>query len=212
MGSWDLTGSSNYKKRYKYSGNFRANYMVNITGEKDEPDYLVRKDFKVLWSHRQDAKANMYQNFSASVNFATSSYDQNNIETGYDPNLRSENHKQSSVTYSRRFADSPFNLSASGQASQNSSDSTLTISLPQINFSMSRITPFKRKIKVGQTKWYEKIGMNYSAAMSNSITGKQDEVFKSDLVKDWRNGIKHEIPFSTSFNILKNITVSPSFN
>lgn len=212
LGSWDISGSSKYRLRYKYSGNFSAKYMENITGDKGQPDYSKRKDFRINWSHRQDSKANMYQTFSASVNFSTSSYDRNNVNTIYNPESRSQNHKQSSVSYSRRFPDSPFSLSASGMASQNSSDSTLSLSLPQINFSVSRFMPFKRKVKIGKTRWYEKIGMSYTGVFSNSISGKEDEVFNSDLVKDWRNGMKHSIPLSTSFNILNNITLTPSVN
>lgn len=209
-GSWDMAATSAYKVRYKYSGSFNAQFMTNVTGEKGEDDYAKSKDFRITWSHRQDPKANMYQTFSSSVNFSTSSYDRNNVETYFDPQTRSQNHKQSSITYSRRFADAPFSLSGSALAAQNSKDSTLNLTLPQLNFSMSRITPFKRKVKVGKTLWYEKIGMTYSGVMSNSISGKQDEVFKSNLLKDWKNGIQHSIPFSTSFNVLKSITITPS--
>ena len=71
-GSWALNAESNYIKRYKYSGLFQASYQVTKTGDKGLPDYSVAKDFKIVWSHRQDAKANPNQTFSASVNFATS--------------------------------------------------------------------------------------------------------------------------------------------
>lgn len=210
-GSWDMAATSAYKVRYKYSGSFNAQFMTNVTGEKGEDDYAKSKDFRITWSHRQDPKANMYQTFSSSVNFSTSSYDRNNVDTYFDPQTRSQNHKQSSITYSRRFADAPFSFSGSALASQNSSDSTLSLTLPQLNISMARITPFKRKVKVGKTLWYEKIGMTYSGAIRNSIQGKQDEVFKSDLIRDWKNGIRHSIPsVSTSFNVLKSITITPS--
>lgn len=212
LGSWDVSASSKYKLRYKFSGNFSAKYMVNSFGDKGQDDYSRTKDFRINWSHRQDPKANMYQTFSASVNFSTSSYDRNNVNTVYNPELRSQNHKQSSVSYSRRFAELPMSLSASAQASQNSRDSTLSLSFPQINFSVSRITPFKRKKQIGSTRWYEKIGMSYSAVMSNSISGKEEDVFNSDLIEDWRNGVRHSIPVSTSFNIFNNLTLTPSLN
>ena len=66
---------SNYNKRYRYSGNFNASYLVTKTGEKNMPDYMVTKDFRIAWSKRQDAKASPNSSFSANVNFATSSYD-----------------------------------------------------------------------------------------------------------------------------------------
>ena len=72
-GSWGVSAASNYNKRYRFSGNFNFSYLVTKTGEKNMPDYSVSKDFKLQWSHRQDAKANPNSSFSASVNFATSS-------------------------------------------------------------------------------------------------------------------------------------------
>ena len=42
---------------YKYSGTLQADYQVTKTGDKGMPDYTVAKDFKVVWNHRQDAKA-----------------------------------------------------------------------------------------------------------------------------------------------------------
>ena len=56
-GSWALNMESNYAKRYKYSGLLQASYQVTKTGDKGLPDYAVSKDFKIVWSHRQDAKA-----------------------------------------------------------------------------------------------------------------------------------------------------------
>ena len=74
-GSWGLSAQTNYKKRYRFGGNFFFSYQNTKEGEKNMPDYSVSKSFKLTWSHRQDAKANPTQSFSASVNFATSSYE-----------------------------------------------------------------------------------------------------------------------------------------
>ena len=84
-GSWGLSAQSNYRWRYKFSGNFYFSYQNSKEGEKNMPDYSVSKSFKVTWSHRQDAKANPTQSFSASVNFATSSYERNNLVSMYNP-------------------------------------------------------------------------------------------------------------------------------
>ena len=103
-GSWGVSAASNYNKRYRFSGNFNFSYLVTKTGEKNMPDYSVSKDFKLQWSHRQDAKANPNSSFSASVNFATSSYDRSNLSSLYDPNQYSQNTKASSVSYSTQFS------------------------------------------------------------------------------------------------------------
>ena len=211
-GSWGASAISNYRKRYKFSGNVNLSYMVTKTGEKNMPDYSVSKNFKVVWSHRQDAKANPNQNFSASVNFATSNYERNNLSSMYNPALTSQSIRTSSVSYSRSFPDRKLNLSSSFNISQNMRDSTLSLTLPSLNWSVSRIYPFKKKKARGEEKWYEKISFTYSGSLSNSITAKESEILEKSLVKDWRNGIKHSIPVSATFTAFKYINITPSFN
>lgn len=211
-GSWGASAISNYRKRYKYSGNVNLSYMVTKTGEKNMPDYSVSKNFKVVWSHRQDAKANPNQNFSASVNYATSNYERNNLSSMYNPALTSQSIRTSSVSYSRSFPNQKLNLSSSFNISQNMRDSTLSLTLPSLNWSVSRIYPFKKKKARGEEKWYEKISFTYSGSLSNSITSKESEILEKSLVKDWRNGIKHSIPVSATFTAFKYINITPSFN
>lgn len=144
-GSWGLSAASNYSKRYKYSGTFNASYLVTKTGDKGMPDYAVSKDFKIQWSHRQDAKANPNSTFSASVNFATSSYDQSNLSSLYNPQQYSQNTKASSVSYSRNFPEIGLNISSTFNITQNTRDSSVTMTLPDVNIALNRIYPFKRK-------------------------------------------------------------------
>ena len=211
-GSWGVGSISNYRKRYKYSGNVNLSYMVTKTGEKNMPDYSSSKNFKIVWSHRQDAKANPNQNFSASVNYATTNYERNNLTSMYNPALNSQSIRTSSVSYSRSFPDQKLNLSSSFNISQNMRDSTLSLTLPSLNISLSRIYPFKKKKTMGEEKWYEKISFTYTGALSNSITAKENEVFQKNLFTDWRNGMKHTIPISATFTAFKYINVTPSFN
>ncbi len=211
-GSWGASAISNYRKRYKFSGNVNLSYMVTKTGEKNMPDYSVSKNFKVVWSHRQDAKANPNQNFSASVNYATSNYERNNLSSMYNPALTSQSIRTSSVSYSRSFPNQKLNLSSSFNISQNMRDSTLSLTLPSLNWSVSRIYPFKKKKARGEEKWYEKISFTYTGSLSNSITAKESEILEKSLIKDWRNGIKHSIPVSATFTAFKYINITPSFN
>ena len=211
-GSWGANAISNYRKRYKYSGNVNLSYMVTKKGEKNMPDYSVGKNFKVVWSHRQDAKANPRQNFSASVNYATSNYERNNLSSMYNPSLTSQSIRTSSVSYSRSFPDQKLNLSSTFNLSQNMRDSTLALTLPSLNWSVSRIYPFKKKKARGEEKWYEKISFTYTGSLSNSITAKEDEILQKNILKDWRNGVKHSIPISATFTAFKYINITPSFN
>lgn len=210
-GSWGLAARSSYKKRYKYSGNFNASYLVTRLGDKGLPDYSLSKDFKINWTHTQDPKANPYRTFSASVNFSTSSYDRNNTNSYYNQDV-TQNTKGSSVNITQRFPNNPFTLSATMNINQRSKDSTISVTLPDITISMSRIFPFKRKNAIGRDRWYEKISMSYNGYLRNSIDTKENKLFKSSLVKDWRNAMQHQIPVSATFSVLKYLNISPSFS
>ncbi|MBO4984452.1 MAG: LPS-assembly protein LptD [Bacteroides sp.] len=208
-GSWALNAESNYVKRYKYSGLLQANYQVTKTGDKGI-DQTVAKDFKIVWSHRQDPKASPNSSFSASVNFATSSYERTNINNMYNTQAMSQNTKTSSVSYSRNFPDQKLSISASANIAQNMRDSSIAVTLPDLNISLSTIFPFKRKVQVGEERWYEKISLRYTGRLKNSITTKDDRLFKSNLIKDWDNGMQHDIPISATFTLFKYFNVTPS--
>ena len=210
-GSWGLSAASNYNKRYKFSGSFNASYLVTKTGEKNMPDYSVSKDFRIQWSHRQDAKANPNSSFSASVNFATSSYDRSSLSSLYNPQQYSQNTKASSVSYSRNFPEIGLNISSTFNITQNTRDSSLSMTLPDVNISLNRIYPFKRKKSVGDKRWYEKISLQYTGSITNSISTKDNLLFKTPLTQ-WENGMQHKIPVSATFNLFKYINIVPSFN
>ncbi len=213
LGSWGVRTHSNYRKRYRFNGSFDLSYIVSKTGDKDIiGDFSSNTDFRINWSHSQDPKANPNQNFSASVNFSTSSYNHNSLNTLYNPNLSGQNTKSSTINYSRNFAGTPWRLSASLSASQTSSNKQVSLSLPNLSVSMSRIYPFKRKKRVGKERWYEKISMSYSGQFQNSITADESDVFKKNLIKDWRNGFSHSIPISASYKILDYIDLTLSAN
>ena len=211
-GSWGMSAESRYRKRYKFSGNFYVSSLTTKLGDKGLPDYSVTKDFKVRWSHRQDSKANPYQNFSASVNFATQSYERSNLSSLYNPSLTTQSTRTSSVSYSRSFPSIGLSLSSSMNLTQNMRDSTLSVNLPSLSLSLQRIYPFKRKKVAGKDKWYEKISFTYTGSLSNSISCKEKDFLDKNIVRDWRNGMTHSIPVSATFQVLKNINVTPSFN
>lgn len=210
-GSWGLSAQTNYKKRYRFGGNFYFSYQNTKEGEKNMPDYSVSKSFKLTWSHRQDAKANPTQTFSASVNFATSSYERNNLTSMYNPESYTQSTRTSSVSYSKSFSKVGLTLSGTFNLSQNMLDSSISVTLPTLSISQSRFNPFKRKKAAGKERWYEKIAMSYTGTLANSINTKEDKLFHSSLVKDWRNGMRHQVPISASFSVLNYINVTPSF-
>lgn len=211
-GSWALSTNTNYKKRYRYSGNLMLSYQNSVEGEKNMPDYSVSKSFKLTWTHRQDPKANPAQSFSASVNFATSSYERNNLTSMYNPESLTQSTRTSSISYSRTFSSIGLTLSGTFNLSQNMRDSTLAVTLPSLNISLNRFYPLKRKKMVGAERWYEKIAMSYTGTFSNSITAKESEIMQKSLVKDWKNGMRHQVPISASFTVANYVNITPSFN
>ena len=211
-GSWGLSAATNYRKRYRYNGSFFFSYQNTKTGDKGLPDYSKQTSFKLQWSHRQDKKANPYSNLSASVNFASTSYERNNLNSLYNPQSMTQSTRTSSVSWSTTFSSLGMILSSTANLSQNMRDSSVAMTLPDLNISIARFYPFKRRHAVGKERWYEKIALSYTGQLSNSITTKEDQLFRSNLIKDWRNGMQHSIPVSGSFTVLKFISLNPSLS
>lgn len=210
-GTWAIYAKSKYKWRYHFSGNLAINYRVDVTGERGMPDYNRATNFSVKWTHTQDTKANPYSTFSASVNFSTSGYNRSNINSYYNSQLTSENTKSSSISYTQRFPDSPWSITASASVNQRTKDSTIALTLPDLSVSMSSIYPFKRKKAVGKEKWYEKIKMSYSMNTRISVDNmKESMLFHSNFLRDWKTGASHTIPVNASFTLFKYLTITPS--
>lgn len=211
-GSWGISGEVNYTKRYKYRGNFFVSYITTVNGDKNMPDYAKTTSLKLQWSHTKDNKANPNTSFSARVNFATQDYEKKNLDSYYNPLSSTQSTRASSVSFSHNFSKIGLNISASGNFTQNMRDSTIAVTLPDVSIQLNRFYPFRRKHAAGKERWYEKISISYTGQISNSITTKESKLLKSDLLKDWRNGIQHRIPIDATFQLFKYINVSPSFS
>ena len=209
LGSWEVNASSRYVKRYKYSGRVNFDFSSVKTGDKGEPDYIKQNNFKFTWTHTQDPKANPGSTFSASVNLSSSGYSKYSATTLNDILATQTN---SSISYSKSWAGTPFSLSMNLAVSQNSQTRALSITLPNIVFNVARVYPFKRKDAIGKQRWYEKIGFTYTAKLTNSVSANEKDLFTMQTLKSMRNGIEHTLPISTSINLFKYINISPSFN
>ena len=211
-GSWGVSAASNYRKRYRYSGSFLFSYQDSKTGDKGLPDFAEQESFKIQWNHRQDPKVNPYSSLAASVNFATSSYERNNLNSLYNPQTLTQSTRTSSVSWSTGFSSIGLSLSATTNLAQNMRTSSIQITLPDLNISLSRFYPFKRKHLVGKERWYEKISMSYTGQLANSISTTEDKILHSNLIKDWKNAFQHTIPVQANFTLFNYINVTPSFN
>ncbi len=215
-GTWGLRVGSNYKVNYRFAGNLSVKYFKNVTGYKNiEGLFSESRDYSIGWSHSQDARANPNSSFRASVNLSSSSYDQNHTR---NINSVMTNTKQSSISYTKSWPNSPFNLSASLNHSQNSKTKGVNLTMPKISFNMTRINPFKRKSGTGPKRWYEEIQLSYSSILENRIKTTDSLLFTSDVFNDMQNGYKHTIPLSLNIKpfrktpMLQSFAITPSMN
>ncbi len=208
-GSWGVRGQTSYKLRYKFSGSLNLEYSTIVTSDKGLPDYSKQNSYWIRWSHNQDPKASPNSTFQANVNFGSSNYNRYNARS---INTALSNTFNSSISYSKTWPGSPFSLSTSLTHSQNTINKSVDLNFPRVAFNMSRIYPFKRKNAIGVPKWYEKVGVSLNTSLENRVQVKEDNLFKRTVFDSLQNGMKHSIPVSTSFNLLKFITVSPGVN
>ena len=207
LGSWEVNASSRYVKRYKYSGNVNFDFSCVKTGDKGEADYVKQNNFKFTWTHSQDPKANPGSTFSASVNLSTSGYSKYSATSLNDILATQTN---SSISYSKSWAGTPFSFSMNLGISQNSQTRALSVNFPNMVFNVARIYPFKRKEAVGKQRWYEKISFTYTGKLTNSANAPESEIFTKQTLKNMRNGVEHSIPVSSSFTLFKYINLTPS--
>jgi hypothetical protein len=207
-GKWGINMRTNYRLRYKFSGSFGFSYTMSARGERGI-NQTKSSNYSLRWSHSQDSKANPTQTFSASVDFSSSGY---NKENEYDTQKFLENSKSSTVNYRKTFPNSPFSLSASVSARQNTRDSTVTLSLPSLNINMRSINPLERKKRVGKKRFYEDVKISYSAQLESRISTKESLLFTTPY-SEWKKGIKHNIPITLpSFKLFNHVNVVPSIS
>ena len=181
LGSWEVGAASRYIKRYKYSGNLNFKYASIRTGDKGDPDFIKQNTYNLQWSHTQDPKANPGSTFSASVNLASSGYSKYSA-TNLNDMLATQTN--SSISYSKNWAGTPFSLSMSMSISQNSQTEAISANLPNVSFNVSQFFPLKRKVKKGEDRWNERISMSYSAKMTNSINAKESDIISKESLKN----------------------------
>ncbi|MBL4709648.1 MAG: LPS-assembly protein LptD [Flavobacteriales bacterium] len=216
LGSWGSNLNSRYRKRYKYNGNVNVSFSQRNEGIKETPSYSETNNMFVRWTHAQDSKAKPGSRFSANVNLGSSSNFRNNLNSFSNDYLTST--FQSSITYSNSFPSKPFNLTISARHNQNTRTKAFNVNLPDVSFNVSRQYPFKSFGKIGNEWWrniYKNFGISYGSALTNQLSSYDSLIAINrfgELTQDFRNGVRHNIPLSTSFKLFKYANLSPSFN
>ncbi len=208
-GSWGLSGGTSYNYRYHFNGNLDMRFSKILQGDPELFGSSVNKDFFITWRHSQDPKSRPNSRFSASVQAGSSNF---NALNSFNTNNIVANTFQSSISYTKTFANTPFNLILSAGHSQNTATKIISLSAPELQVNMNRIYPLRRKNPVGAQRWYEKIGLTYTLQSRNTITQADSLFGRPGWTSKFNNGVQHTIPIQTSFQFLKYFTFSPGFN
>jgi len=204
-GTWIITAETDYNKIYKYSGSLSFSYANNISGHKGLPDYSKITNYKLGWTYTQHAKARPGSRFSANVNMSSSGYDKTN---SYQVMEHVSTQRQSSVSYSKTWEGTPFNLSTSMNHNQDIRTKKVNLNLPKVNFNVGRIYPLKGR-SAGTKKWYQELQFQYSASIDNQISTYDSLLFTNKLWNSMRSGFKHEAPLSLQIRPFRNFSISP---
>ncbi len=212
-GSWAGNFISNYKNRYRYNGNLDIRFSTFKNGIEGLSNYSEKQDFFFRWNHAQDPKARPSSNFSANVNIGTSQNFTNNFNSsGQDFLSASFN---STVSYKKSWDGKPFNLALNGFHSQNVQTKSVTVRLPEVAFNVSRLQPLKTNKLGKRNDFLDNFGVSYSMNMKNEVTA-GDSLFTFNnmdaLSKQFRTGMRHSVPISTSMKMFKHFTVNPAAN
>ena len=210
-GSYGFRGDSQYNKKYKFRGNFSVRYENLINEARGLPDYSKSTVFNVRWSHSKDQKSSPNSTFSASVNFGSSDYYRQSVNQLNSPNFLNNN-LSSSISYSKSFPDYPrVNISLTTAMSQNSQSKVVNLTLPTFQATMERIYPFAPKD--GAKKGiFQNINFQYTGRAENRIITTEEALFGPDMFTNAKRGMKHSIPLSTNFKLLKYLSFSTSVN
>lgn len=208
-GSYALKPVFSYKYRYHYSGTLNLSYALNRTGVSGTSSFTKEKDYRIMWTHTQDRKARPRSTFSANVNIQSRNFNKYNISSTPDQYLT--NTLQSSVNYSTNFGGKVF-LNLNFNHNQNTLEKTMTINFPQVSLSVNQMYPFRNPERAGKARWYDKISMRYNLDMQNQYDTYDTCLFNPGWTKMLQNGIKHSLPISGTWNIMKYLNFSNSLN
>jgi hypothetical protein len=210
-GTWRIGANASYTKRYASAGSFALNYANNQVGEPLTKEFEGTRDFQIQWSHRQDSRARPGQTFGANVNLGTASVLRNSYN---DAQSVLSNSLSSNVNFSKQLSgNKTFNLGFTH--SQNTQNRAMDITLPSASFTVPAIYPFKRKVAIGNERWYEKISFNYSTDFRTRLSTTDTTLFKGDwerLKNQVHSGMTHAVPINTSFTLFKYLQVSLPIN
>jgi hypothetical protein len=209
-GGWTLNFSPRYMKRYRYQGSMSVDVQRFKTNFKGDPDFTSNQAFNVRWTHSADGKARPGVTFSANVNAGSSKF---NEQVPNSPTRNFQNQLSSSITYAKVWKDKPYNLSVSANHNQNTVQRLINLNLPDIAFNVNTLYPFRKKEPVGESKWYENLGvaLNTNARSVSSFYDTAGNI-GSQIVDRLQWGARHSVPITLSLPQLGPFQIGPSIS
>lgn len=212
-GSWNLTPEVNYKKNYRYTGNFTADFGTTVRGIKGLSDYSKVRTYRISWRHTQDSKANPYLTFSASVDIVSSKFYNNTVNNTYSFDQSVLNAQQnSSVSVTKRFLTLPITITGNASYSQNFSNGSADLRLPQMNVSINQFYLFKPRNGGLRQGLLENITVNTGLNFNNYVNTTEGELFTQAMWDKMQTGLRNNITLGTNTTIAKYFTFSLSGN
>ncbi len=214
-GGYGVNVRSQYVKRYKYNGNFQFNLTKQNLSRNLEEDAGKITDFRLTWGHSPKSKGS--SRFSARVNAATSTYNENNVLPSVDDQINTT--LSSSVSFSKTFQSTPISMGINGRFNQNVRTKKVDLLFPEFSLNVQNIYPLQSK-SGGSNSWLDRLTLRYSMNGVNKITNQisSDSIAPFNLetlpklIENAKNGIKHVIPMSTSLKAFRFFTINPSLN
>lgn len=211
-GSWNLRPEMNYLKKYRYSGNFSADIGNTVRGIKGLDNYSKTGTYRIAWRHSQDAKANPFLTFSASVDVTSQTFYNNTVNNNYIMDqsvLRTQ--QNSTLSLTKRFLKLPATITGTASYSQNFATGLADLRLPQMNVAINQFYLFGSKTGV-RTGLLENITVNTGLNLTNFVSTEEGELFTKAMWDKLQTGIKNNITLGTNTTIAKYFTFSLGAN
>jgi hypothetical protein len=205
-GGYTLYFMPEYKVRYRYSGRLNFTYQkTRMLSNSGKQPYDDAKTYSLNWSHVVDSKAHPGQTFSANLNLMSTKFNRYILN---NPTANFTNQISSSIAYSKTW-NGKYNLTVSGNHSQNNQTGLVNVNMPTIGFTAVTVYPFAPKEFAGTQKWYQKLGIGLNSSISG-LTSFYDSIFSfRHLLDTFQYGAQNNIPISLSLPPLGPLQISP---
>jgi lipopolysaccharide assembly outer membrane protein LptD (OstA) len=181
-GGWRVNGNFRYALRYKFRGAIGFSFANFYTGEPEDPDRTISREWMLNISHNQTL--NPTSRIDININLSTRNYFRA-TGTTVDDFLRQN--MISNASYYKTFEKINGSLSIRATRNQSLVTGEVDETLPEISFTLPQIFPFGNRGALGRerARWFELISFSYSARFLNRRN--------TNFSKQFKYGIAHNL-------------------